>query len=49
MSKSVDELMALCLGCGNKATLSVYSRILSVEITVCRECALKNKGVSQCN
>ncbi len=35
--------MALCISCGNKATLSIYSRILSVEITVCRACALKSK------
>lgn len=38
--------MALCIACGRKATLSIFSRILSVEITVCRECALKNKAVA---
>ena len=39
-------VMALCISCGRKATLSIYSRILGVEITVCRECALKNKAVA---
>lgn len=38
--------MALCIACGRKATLSVYTRILNVEITVCRECALKDKAVN---
>jgi len=38
--------MALCISCGRKATLSIYSRILGVEITVCRECALANKAVA---
>jgi hypothetical protein len=40
------SVMALCIACGRKATLSIYSRILSVEITVCRECALANKAVA---
>jgi ribosome-binding protein aMBF1 (putative translation factor) len=36
--------MALCIACGRRATLSIYSRIYSVEITVCRECAIKREG-----
>jgi len=40
------QLMALCMACGHKATLSVYSRILGVELTICKGCALKNKGAA---
>jgi hypothetical protein len=40
------QLMALCMACGRKATLSVYSRILEVELTICKGCALKNKGAA---
>ena len=29
---------ALCIGCGEKAQISVYSRIWNVEITACRKC-----------
>ena len=35
--------MALCIVCGRKATLSIFSRILSAEITLCRECVLERK------
>lgn len=43
MGNDNAQLMALCMACGRKATLSVYSRILDVELTICKECALKNK------
>lgn len=36
--------MALCIVCGRKATLSIFSRILSAEITVCRECVLEREA-----
>lgn len=29
---------APCISCGGKATLSIYSRIYDVEITVCKPC-----------
>jgi ribosome-binding protein aMBF1 (putative translation factor) len=35
--------MALCIVCGRKATLSIYTRILSAEITLCKECVLESK------
>lgn len=29
---------ALCIKCNDKATLSVFSRLASVEITLCKAC-----------
>jgi hypothetical protein len=38
---------ALCFACGEKATLSIYSRIWDTEITACRRCVEDAKGKTE--
>lgn len=35
---------ALCIKCSNEATLSVWSSLEQIEITLCKNCIKKIKG-----